>query len=372
MGPNQTIDASRYARQIALPEVKADGQVRLARYSVLIVGCGGLGCTVAQLLVAAGVGEVGLVDEDSVHLSNLHRQLLFTESNVGMLKVVAATERLKQVNGAVTITPFPLRWKPGEELTDWSRFQVVVDATDNFDTRYAIDQWCFQFKKPLVSASVDAWQGMISVFHASVRTDGKCFSYAGLYPNRPAQTAIGNCESNGVMPTAVFLVGSIQANEVIKLALQDSSILEGKVLVVNLLDLEFYSFILTAKFFHPASSTPTMHSISSEDLNVLFKNNEPLAILDVREGYEVNAINLGGLHLPMNDVPRHVQQISKDVKTIVVCKMGVRSAYVIEFLQREHGYSNLVNLHGGIFDFSKKFPESPKLKRANSPVWPAT
>lgn len=372
MPTNQILDASRYARQIALPEVNGDGQNRLANSTVLIVGCGGLGCSIAQLLVAAGVGHVGIVDADVVHLSNLHRQLLFTERNIGMLKVNAAAERLRQVNSTVTITPFPVSWKIGEEIAEWSKYQIVVDATDNFDSRYAIDQWCFQFKKPLVSGSVDAWQGMISVFHASKRTDGKCFSYAGLYPKRPAQTAIGNCESNGVMPTAVLLVGSIQANEVIKLALQDSTTLEGKVLVVNMLDLEFYSFILAPKFFHSPLSSPTMNSISSEDLNVLFENDESVAILDVREGYEVDALNLGGAHLPMNDVPRYVHQINKEVKTIVICKMGIRSAYVIEFLQREHGYLNLVNLHGGIFDFSKKFPESPKLKRANSPVWPAT
>ena len=356
----------RYSRQLVLKEWGEKGQLKLKACAVLIIGCGGLGSAVIPILAAAGVGKIGLVDFDQVNLSNLPRQLIYDQSQIGALKVIAAEQRIKAINSEVKVETFPFRFDAHSTPEVWKEYNIVVDATDNFQTRYEIDAWCFLNKKPMVYGSVDGWIGQVSVFHFPEQTEEGAFSYQGLYPERPRQEAIGNCETNGVVNSAPAIIGAIQANEVLKLALQASHILSGKVLVFDALELTFSFFTLNrCPFVIPVFEFP-MHTISAEELNDLFSRDSEFILLDVREEYEHEDLNVGGELIPMNEIPKEYVRISKDVHTVVLCKSGVRSAHVIEYLKREHGFSNLANLHGGILDFVKKFPEHARIKRADN------
>lgn len=354
----------RYSRQLVLKDWGVNGQQKLKASSVLIIGCGGLGNAAIPALAAAGFGKIGLVDFDSVGLSNLPRQLMFSQHQVGTAKVYAAAQRIHDINEEVEVEVFPMRFSIYTQEENWKQYDMVIDATDNFDTRYEIDQWCFEHKKPMIYGSVDGWIGQVSVFHAGETNDQGCYSYQGLYPEKPMQEAIGNCSTNGVVNTAAIIIGTIQANEAIKLALQFSDILVGKVLLFDAKDLGFSFFTLNRQPFVLTDTESLMLSISAEELNELFTGRVNFQLLDVREVYEHESISIGGELIPMNDIPREYPRISKDVQTVVICKSGIRSAHVIEYLKREHGFSNLANLHGGILDFAKKFPNSIHIKRA--------
>lgn len=354
----------RYSRQIVLKNWGVSGQQKLKATSVLIIGCGGLGNAVIPALAAAGFGKIGLVDFDSVGLSNLPRQLLFSSSQVNTLKVNAAAQRIKEINEEVEVAVFPVKFSIHAQDEKWRDYDMVIDATDNFETRYEIDQWCFDHKKPMIYGSVDGWIGQVSMFHAGEINQDGCFSYQGLYPEKPLQEAIGNCSTNGVVNTAAIIIGTIQANEAIKLALQFSDILVGKVLHFDALEMAFSIFNLNRRPFVTNDPEIAMISISAEELHDLFEKEIPLHLLDVRENYEHESINIGGELIPMNEIPREYTRISKDIQTVVICKSGIRSAHVIEYLKREHGFSNLANLHGGILDFAKKYPNNTRIKRA--------
>jgi len=354
----------RYSRQLVLKDWGVNGQLKLKATSILIIGCGGLGSAVIPALAAAGIGKLGLVDFDDVGLSNLPRQLIYSQSQVGSKKVVAAAQRVKELNEEVTVVLYPMRFSLNTAEKEWEGYDLVIDATDNFDTRYEIDSWCYVHKKPMIYGSVDGWIGQVSVFHFPEVTQEGCFSYQGLYPEKPSQESIGNCETNGVVNTVASIIGTIQANEAIKLALQVSDVLVGKVLLFDARELSFSFFNLNRHPFIMHATDSIMQSISAEELLDLFNGESAYHILDVREDYEFVDLNIGGEHIPMNDIPREYVRVPKEVPTVVICKSGIRSAHVIEYLKREHGFSNLANLHGGILDFVRKFPESARIKRA--------
>lgn len=354
----------RYSRQLVLKEWGVKGQQKLKNSSVLVIGCGGLGNAAAPALAAAGFGKIGLVDFDSVGISNLPRQLMFAQSQVGVLKVHAAADRIREINEEVIVEVFPLRFSLQAPEKEWLHYDMVIDATDSFQTRYEIDHWCYTHKKPMIYGSVDGWIGQVSVFHFGEPTEQGSFSYQALYPEKPMQEAIGNCETNGVVNTAAIIIGTIQANEAIKLALQFSDILVGKVLLFDAGEMSFSVFNLNRRPFVTDDTDITMISISAEELNDLFTKEAHFQLLDVRETYEFEDINIGGELIPMNEIPREYTKLPKDIQTVVICKSGIRSAHVIEYLKREHGFSNLANLHGGILDFAKKFPDSSRIKRA--------
>lgn len=220
----------RYDKQIALPEVGEAGQKKLARAKVLVVGTGGLGCPVLQYLAAAGVGTIGIVDGDEVNETNLHRQVLYTNSDVGKPKVQVAAERLKQLNPEVEIQTFSEFLTAGNAMNIVANYDLIVDATDNFVARYRINDVCVKLGKPFVYGAIHRFEGQVSVFNYKGGPTYRC-----LFPDKPAESQIPNCNETGVLGVLPGIIGTHQATEVLKIILGIGEVLSGKLMTLNLL-----------------------------------------------------------------------------------------------------------------------------------------
>ncbi len=344
---------NRYSRQIILPEVGIEGQQKLTNASVLVVGAGGLGCPVLLYLAAAGVGRIGIIDADKVDVTNLHRQVLYRTADEGKSKAEVAAERLMDLNPEVNIDSYPVWLSKENALEIFSLYDIIVDGSDNFATRYLVSDACVLLNKPLVFGSIFKFEGQVSVFNYK---DGP--TYRCLFPEPPAAGEVPNCSEIGVIGVLPGIIGTLQANEVIKIILEKGDVLSGVLYMYNALTNDVQKLKV---FKDPVASIVTQlgeyeevcetsPDIDKKTFDAWKEKNVVFQLIDVREPHEYEQKNIGGELIPLNTVKDNLNRIREDIPVIVHCQMGGRSRKAVDFLYSK-GFKNVYNLKGGINSF---------------------
>jgi adenylyltransferase/sulfurtransferase len=369
----------RYSRHLIMPEVAVEGQLKLKAAKVLLVGAGGLGAPVGLYLAAAGVGRLGLVDFDVVDITNLQRQVTFGTKDVGAPKTDAARARLADLNPDIDIAVHRMRLLSENALDIIADYDLVVDGTDNFPTRYLINDACVLSGKPNIYASIFRFEGQATVFGLE---DGPC--YRCLYPEPPPPDAVPSCAEGGVLGVLPGIIGSIQANEAIKLILGKGETLKGRLLLIDALHVRFRELKIPRHKDCPVcGDQPTIDTlidynqfcgigddaspparqvpeITPRELKEKIDSANPPYIVDVREPHEHQICNLGGTLIPFADVPTRIHELDSARDIVVYCRSGVRSASTVKFLLDE-GFDRVWNLRGGILAWSDEVdPTVPK------------
>lgn len=356
-------ELQRYSRQIILPELGPVGQERLRSARVLVVGAGGLGGPVALYLAAAGVGEIGVMDPDRVEVTNLHRQVLFRTPDVGSLKVEAAARNLQSLNPGVRVVPMATALDAANAREVIAPWDLVLDGTDNFATRYVVNDACVLTGRRNVFASVLRFDGQVTVLGDPA---GPC--YRCLYPEPPPPGSVPSCAEAGVLGVLPGLLGMLQATEAIKLLTGIGSPLVGRMLLVDARQMRFLELHVSRRAECPACGTRTLSGVGAgawvcaptevapgavrevapRELARWREQGRPLQLVDVREGWEHALVAIpGALHLPLGMLPQRVHALDRHAVTVVYCHHGVRSRAAAEHLV-EVGFGEVWNLGGGI------------------------
>jgi adenylyltransferase/sulfurtransferase len=383
--PNGAVELSneeiaRYSRHLIMPEVALDGQKKLKQARVLTIGAGGLGAPLAMYLAAAGVGTLGIVDFDVVDESNLQRQIIHGTSDIGRPKMESARDRINDINPNVHVEAYEEALSSENALEIFKDFDVIVDGTDNFPTRYLVNDACVLTGKPNVYGSIFRFEGQASVFWAK---EGPC--YRCLYPEPPPPGLVPSCAEGGVLGILPGAIGTIQATETVKLILGIGEPLVGRLLlydalgmsfremklrkdpncpvcgenpsVTELIDYQEFCGIPQANAQATADEVP---EITVQELKKRLDNGENLSVLDVREPHEYEVANIGARLIPLNELPERLAELDRDVPLAVHCKTGGRSARAVKLLQ-ETGFQNAFNVEGGITAWSEEIdPSVPK------------
>lgn len=361
----------RYSRHLIMPEVGMEGQLKLKQAKVLCIGTGGLGAPLGLYLAAAGVGRIGLVDFDAVDSTNLQRQVLFGTSDVGRPKIEAAAERLRNLNPEIQIDTFETHLSSENALDILKDYDIVVDGTDNFPTRYLVNDACVLLGKPNVYGSIFRFEGQITVFGYP---GGPC--YRCLYPEPPPPGLVPSCAEGGVLGVLPGIVGTIQAAETLKLVLGKGQPLVGRLLLFDALGMKFRELKLRKNPDCPvcganrsvtqlidyeefcgirgeeAPTTVTnVPEITPKELKTRLDRGDDLFILDVREVHEYQICNLGGHLIPLGELSRRVHELDSSSEIVAHCRSGKRSADAVQFL-RSAGFRKVWNLKGGILAWS--------------------
>ena len=369
----------RYSRHLIMPEVGMEGQLKLKAAKVLCIGAGGLGSPLALYLAAAGVGTLGVVDFDVVDYTNLQRQVIHTTADVGRKKLDSAADKVKAINPFIQLRPFETRLTSENALDLFRDFDIIVDGTDNFPTRYLVNDACVLTGKPNVYGSIFRFEGQVSVFATQ---DGPC--YRCLYPEPPPPGLVPSCAEGGVLGILPGLVGIMQATEAIKLILGKGEPLIGRLLLVDALGMRFRELKLRKNPECPACGKhPTVTKlidynefcgirgeekpvaanvpeIQPEELKAKLDAGEDIFILDVREPHEYQICNLQGYLIPLGELPKRAHELDSSREIVAHCRSGVRSAKAVSFLQQA-GFRKVKNLAGGILAWSDKVdPSVPK------------
>lgn len=376
-------ELARYSRHIILPEFNIEGQKKLKQSKVLVVGTGGLGAPLLLYLTAAGVGTIGLVDFDVVDDSNLQRQVLFTRDDLGVPKVIAAKKRLEALNPFIKIIAHQTALTSDNALDIIRDYDVVADGTDNFPTRYLVNDACVLLGKVNVYASIYRFEGQATVFNYKNKAGELGPNYRDLFPTPPPPGLVPSCAEGGVLGVLPGILGSIQANEVIKVLSGVGEPLNGRLFLFDAATFETRTLKIKRRKDNPLNGeNPSqtglidyqqfcgfekpsdqeeklpVKSINVQQLHALIDQNANIQIVDVREAYEYEIANIHGELMPKSEVTNHLQKISKDKQVIVHCRSGKRSADVIELLQEKYGFDNLYNLEGGILAWAKEIDQT--------------
>jgi adenylyltransferase/sulfurtransferase len=370
----------RYSRHLIMPEVGMEGQLKLKAAKVLCIGTGGLGAPLGLYLAAAGVGRIGLVDFDTVDFTNLQRQVLFGTSDVGRPKIEAAAEHLRNLNPTIQIDTFETRLTSENALDLFKDYDIIVDGTDNFPTRYLVNDACVLLGKPNVYGSIFRFEGQITIFGAP---GGPC--YRCLYPEPPPPGLVPSCAEGGVLGVLPGIVGTIQAAETLKLIIGKGDPLIGRLLLFDALGMKFRELKLRknpecpvcgdhptvtelidyAEFCGlrgeeaPAPPT-TVPEITPRELKARLDRGDDIYILDVREPHEYQICNIGGHLIPLGDLASRVNELDSSREIVAHCRTGKRSAQASEFLLKA-GFRKISNLKGGILAWSDEVdPSVPK------------
>lgn len=357
-------ELNRYARHFVLPEFGLEGQEKLKNSSVLVVGAGGLGCPLLLYLSAAGVGRIGIVDDDVVDESNLQRQVLYTIDDLGKSKAARAKKRLLALNPHIQIDVYQERFLPENALDLVAQYDVVADGTDNFPTRYLVNDACVLSDKTNVYASIFRFEGQVSVFNYLKEDGSRGPNYRDIFPDPPPPDLVPNCAEGGVLGVLPGIIGSIQANEVIKVLTGIGDPLCGRLFLFDTANFSTRTLKIRKNpeleikdlSFYEEYCMPGQSHIKEIDVSTLqkwMKEGADFQLIDVREAYEYEATNMGGELIPLGEVLEQADRIERDKKVVVHCKMGGRSAQAIEQLERQFGFSNLYNLKGGIEAWQK-------------------
>jgi sulfur-carrier protein adenylyltransferase/sulfurtransferase len=358
----------RYSRHFVLPNFGSEGQRKLKSSKVFVIGAGGLGCPVLLYLAAAGVGSITTIDEDVVSLSNLQRQILFTTADLNLSKAETAAKKIGSLNPSIKVDFIRTRLSTENALTLLAPADVVVDCTDNFPTRYLVNDACVLLDKPLVYGSVFRYEGQVAVFNYK-----QGVNYRDFYPLPPDPLSVPNCEEGGVLGVLTGIIGSIQANETLKILTGFAEPLAGHVLVFDSMTLEslrikianqnsrksIKSLINYDDFCgvqHPKQKT--MKEVTVQELKALKDSGADFQLIDVREPHEFDICNLDGELIPQGDIPSSVERISKDKQVIIHCRSGARSGNMVQWLEKNHGFTNLYNLKGGVLAWAKEIDTS--------------
>ncbi|RKS20276.1 adenylyltransferase/sulfurtransferase [Pseudomonas sp. WPR_5_2] len=361
-------DTSRYTRQIILNEVGAQGQQRLKDSKVLVVGAGGLGCPVLLYLAGAGVGTIGIIDNDTVDVSNLHRQILYANTDIGDLKVLAAKRRINLLNPDMVVNAVATMLNPDNVLSLLAEYDIIVDATDNFEAKYLISDACIDCEKPMVYASISQFEGQVSVFnyydrHTNQR--GPCFR--DLFETPPPPHLTQNCSEAGVLGVIPGLLGCFQANEVLKLILRAGEPLSGQLLSIDCLDNTFRLLSINKKKRAPliartlgATTTSTWHEtdwLSPKTLHEWIATKAPFQLVDVRDISEHQQDSLGGKLIPLKDIIKRQEELDTTRRIVFYCKSGVRSKAALLTLRSLDQDAELYSLEGGIERYRAIYPD---------------
>ena len=362
----------RYSRHLIMPEVGMEGQQKLKAARVLCIGAGGLGSPLALYLAAAGVGTLGIVDFDVVDCTNLQRQIIHTTADVGRKKLDSAAEKLKAINPFLNLRTFETRLSSDNALDLFRAFDIIADGTDNFPTRYLVNDACVLTGKPNVYGSIFRFEGQASVFATE---QGPC--YRCLYPEPPPPGLVPSCAEGGVLGILPGLVGVMQATEVIKLILGKGEPLIGRLLLIDALGMKFRELKLRKNPDCPACGThPTITKLIDynefcgirgeekpvetkfpemqvEELKGRLDAGDDLFVLDVREPHEYQICNINGYLIPLGDLPKRVHELDSSREIVAHCRSGVRSGKAVAFL-RQAGFKKVHNLAGGILAWADK------------------
>jgi sulfur-carrier protein adenylyltransferase/sulfurtransferase len=383
--PNGVVELSneeiaRYSRHLIMPEVALDGQKKLKQARVLTIGAGGLGAPLAMYLAAAGVGTLGIVDFDVVDESNLQRQIIHGTSDVGRPKMESARDRINDINPNVRVEAYEEALSSENALEIFKDFDVIVDGTDNFPTRYLVNDACVLTGKPNVYGSIFRFEGQASVFWAK---EGPC--YRCLYPEPPPPGLVPSCAEGGVLGILPGAIGTIQATETVKLVLGIGEPLIGRLLLYDALGMSFREMKLRKDPNCPVcgenpsvtelidyqefcgipqadgqATADEVPEITVQELKERLDNGERLSVLDVREPHEYEVANIGARLIPLNELPERLVELDRDTPLAVHCKTGGRSARAVKLLQ-EAGFQNAFNVEGGITAWSEEIdPSVPK------------
>ena len=322
----------RYSRHLIMPEVAMEGQLKLRQARVLVIGAGGLGSPVLSYLAAAGVGTLGIVDFDTVDYTNLQRQIIYATSDVGKPKLEAAAARVRDINPGVKVNMHGERLSSDNALSVMKDYDLVVDGTDNYPTRYLVNDACVMLGIPNVYGSIFRFDGQASVFAAK---DGPC--YRCVYPDPPPPGLVPSCAEGGVLGVLPGIIGTIQATEAVKLILGKGTSLSGRLLVLDAMKMRFRELKLKKDPNCPVCGEhPTI------------TKGEEIVILDVRNPPELQISRIdGSVFIPLGELPERVAELNTADQIVVHCKMGGRSAKAVEFL-RSVGFKKVKNLVGGI------------------------
>ncbi len=370
----------RYSRHLIMPEVGMDGQLKLKKAKVLLIGAGGLGAPLGLYLAAAGVGRLGLVDFDVVDFTNLQRQVTYGTGDVGTPKLAAARGRLADLNPEIQIDTYETKLTSENALEIFRDYDIIVDGTDNFPTRYLVNDACVLLGKPNVYGSIFRFEGQATVF---AYNGGPC--YRCLYPEPPPPGLVPSCAEGGVLGVLPGIIGAIQANETVKLILGKGMPLVGRLLLFDALNMKFRELKLRKNPDCPAcgehrtltrlidynefcgirgeESQPAVQvpEIEPVELKRWYDTGKEFFVLDVREPHEYQICRLPDSHLiPLGELPRRVHELDSSVEIVAHCRSGKRSADAVDFL-RKAGFRKVWNLKGGILAWSEKVdPSVPK------------
>ena len=344
-------EKEQYKRHLSLQKIGEKGQLKLKKAKVLVVGAGGLGCPVLQYLTAAGVGTIGIIDDDVIDQSNLQRQVLYTINDIGASKVVTAARRLAKLNPFVNFNVYQEKLTKENAVSLFFKYDIIVDGSDNFSTRYLANDAAVITKKPLVYGAILMFQGQVSVFNYNGSATYRC-----LYPTPPRPSDSPNCEEIGVLGVLPGIIGSLQANETIKIICGIGAVLANKLLIYNSLDMQ--QTIVTFKrertsdiiALAPNYNLFCTRTITEEiSLDALQKFKEKYNLLDVRETWEREEYNIGGQHIPLKALLLRSNEVYTNKDLVVYCKSGIRSRKAITILESLNFNAKILNLRGGCF-----------------------
>lgn len=355
----------RYSRHLLLDKVGINGQEKLKQAKVLVIGAGGLGCPVLMYLTAAGVGTIGLIDFDAVDETNLQRQVLFNVNDIGTNKALTAKEKLTAQNPYINIIAYPEKLTNQNALELFAKYDIIIDGTDNFSTRYLVNDACVISNKPLVYGAIFKFEGQVTVFNFKNGPTYRC-----LFPSPPSPGSVPSCSDVGVLGVLPGIIGMQQANEALKIILGIGEVLSEKMLIYNALSAEAMMVTLSKneaeikktknidfKQFNydyfcgiVQENKLSMNEISINNL-LNFLEEKEIQILDVRMPWEQPKLaDNRVINIPLQEIPQKMDTIDKNVKTLVLCQHGVRSVKCIEFLENE-GFNQLINLKEGLSEW---------------------
>ena len=363
-------EIGRYSRHLILPEVGMEGQIKLKDAKVLLVGTGGLGAPMALYLAAAGVGTIGLVDFDVVDVSNLQRQVIHGSKDVGKKKIDSAAESMLDINPNLKIVKHEVALTSENALEIVKQYDLVADGTDNFPTRYLVNDACVLLNKPNVYGSIFRFEGQSSVFATD---DGPC--YRCLYPEPPPPGLVPSCAEGGVLGILPGVVGLIQATEVVKIILGRGETLKGRLLLYDALNMKFRELklrrnpecpsgrctvvkeLIDYQHFcgvtaNPPEPVPSLSDLDPKQVKAMIDSGEDFILVDVREPHEQQIASISkAILIPLGQLPNRLSELPKDAKIVCTCKSGMRSAKAVELLKL-NGYSRVQNMKGGILAWS--------------------
>lgn len=343
-------ESTRYNRQIILPEIGEEGQYKLSQAKILVIGAGGLGAAILPYLAAAGVGEIGIVDDDVIEISNLHRQVIYKSSSVGKYKVEEAKSMIAELNPSVKVDAIPEILSGKNAIALFEKYDSIVDATDNIAIKYLINDACLITNKPMVYGSIFRFQGQVSVFNYQNGPTYRC-----LYPDENSNGL--SCEDAGVIGITVGIIGMLQANEVIKMILGIGEVLSGKILVYNILnneqqkyDFEKSDILLIDKKAFEEKYNKLENQVKEINFESVFNeiNNDEVLFLDVRNADELPKISLKNqIQIPLKNLENEIEKLDKNQAIYVFCQSGIRSKIAAELLHK-HQFKNIKSITGGV------------------------
>ncbi len=350
---------NRYNRQIILPEIGEEGQQKLSKAKVLVIGAGGLGASILPYLASAGVGEIGIVDDDVIEVSNLHRQVIYKTSAVGKSKAEEAQLMISELNPEIKVTAFAEKLSGKNAISLFEKYDIIVDATDNISIKYLINDACLITNKPMVYGSIFRFQGQVSVFNFQNGPTYRC-----LYPDE--NTNALNCEDAGVIGITVGIIGMLQANEVIKMILGIGEVLNGKILVYNILknEQQKYDFekssnleITKEDFERKYSSEENQIKEIKFELILDEIENENVLFLDVRNIDESPKMSFKNqMQIPLMHLENEIEKLDKNQTIYVFCQSGIRSKIAVELLEK-YQFKNAKSIIGGALVMKKLLKE---------------